>query len=66
MFGLSMMQKRRIATVVFAVLALAAAPLTGDWIKGIMNYDIYGGFLLRHAFGILGIIGAWMLWKKHY
>jgi len=58
--------KRNIAIGVFALLGAANAPILGDLLAGIYNYDIYAGLMVSKVLGILGLIGAWMLYKKHF
>jgi len=61
-----MRTKRKAGIAVFALLGAANAPLIGPMLEGMYTYDIYGGLFVSHVLGTLGLIGAWMLYKKHF
>lgn len=58
--------KRNVAIVVFGLLGAANTPGIERLLTGIFAYEIYGGLLISHLFGALALMGAWMLYKKHF
>ncbi len=60
------MKKRTLLALIILLMSSAWLPIARELFLGIMNTEIYAGLLIGHIIALLGVIGAWGLYKRRW
>lgn len=59
-------KKRVLLAIIIVMMASPWLPIAKELFFGIMNTEIYAGLMIGHVVSILGVLGAWGLYKRWF